>query len=280
MYGEYRPEDLQRVKEIELEILKEFIRICEKHDLRYFAYGGTAIGAVRHKGFIPWDDDIDVGMVRDEYEKFMKIAGEELGEQYALIAACIQKNCGSVFAKIEKKGTLHVTEQENRWKWKHGIRIDVFPMDFIPEDKKEAARMIRRVRFWRSMYIMKNIRNPLIEGKSLKLSAVRTACFLMHYVLKLVPMDFIVNKMMDSYRAWEGKSRLVDCLDDNHPEKWVCSLDDIYPLQKGEFEGIEINLMHRNHEMLVKGYGDYMQLPPEEERENHYQGFLDFGDEA
>lgn len=276
MFGEYRPEDLKRVKEIELEILIEFIRICEKHDLKYFAYGGTAIGAVRHKGFIPWDDDVDVAMVRDEYEKFISIAMKELGEEYELTAGNIQMDCSAVFARISKKGTLHITEQENRWKRKHGIRIDIFPMDFVPEDKQEFKKMISKVRFWRGLYIIKNIRNPLFENGGWKDKAVRTACFIMHYLLKLVPVKFIVKKMMDSYRAYEGKSTLVDCLDDNYPEKWVCSLDDIYPLQKGEFEGVSISLMHRNHEMLVKGYGDYMELPPESERENHYQGFLEF----
>ena len=81
----YEPEILAKLHKTQIEILEEFERICEKHNLEYFAIYGTAIGAVRHQGFIPWDDDIDVGMLREDYEKFLEIAKKELGEKYQIM---------------------------------------------------------------------------------------------------------------------------------------------------------------------------------------------------
>ena len=82
---EYDTDTLKHVQEVQLMIFKDFIEICEKNDLEYYAYGGTVLGAIRHKGFIPWDDDIDILMFREDYEKFLKIMGETKSSKYELL---------------------------------------------------------------------------------------------------------------------------------------------------------------------------------------------------
>ena len=101
------PEELRKVQLLELKVLKEIKRVCTKHDIKYFLTGGTLIGAARHKGFVPWDDDIDIAMMRTEYDRFLKIAPKELGAEYSLL--CIQQDpkIGTFFSKVVLNGTTY-----------------------------------------------------------------------------------------------------------------------------------------------------------------------------
>lgn len=132
----YKPEELERLKKTEMEVLAAFIEICEKHDLPYFLNGGTAIGAVRHQGFIPWDDDMDVGMLRDDYEKFLQVAPKEMEGKFELMNAEINKDCPGYTMRMCKVGTKHITDEHSKYPTTFGIRIDIFPYDNVPEDPK------------------------------------------------------------------------------------------------------------------------------------------------
>lgn len=106
MYQAYDPEVLKRVQETELEILKDFIDLCDRHDIDYFGVGGTAIGAVRHQGFIPWDDDIDIGFLRKDYDRFLALAKEELSDKYEVLNAIEDQNYPLPTTRLVKKGTV------------------------------------------------------------------------------------------------------------------------------------------------------------------------------
>ena len=93
---EYNQETLRKLQKTELEILKDFIKICKKYNLTYFATGGTAIGALRHQGFIPWDDDIDVCMLRKDYERFMEVAPKEMGDRYVFMDTHTEQKISAV----------------------------------------------------------------------------------------------------------------------------------------------------------------------------------------
>lgn len=94
---------MTNVQHIELEILKKIDEVCKKHNINYWLDSGTLLGAVRHQGFIPWDDDIDIGMLREDYEKFLKVAQKDLGDDYFLQTRSTDKNYPLVFAKVRKK---------------------------------------------------------------------------------------------------------------------------------------------------------------------------------
>lgn len=273
---EYQPGDLQRVQQTSLSVLKEFIRICEKYGLDYFCHWGTALGAVRHQGFIPWDDDIDVGMLREDYERFLQVAPGELGDKFVLSSGFIQKNCPGMFTMMSAADTLHVTEQESLWGYWHGIRIDIFPFDHVPKDAGKQKRQYREVRFWYQIYIMKNLRCPMIPGDGWKARAVRCVCRVMHVLLKAMPMSLILRRIGRASLRFRGQGDLVTLLYDIYPEKYLLRLSDIFPLQEGQFEGLTVKLLHHNHMALQNSYGDYMTLPPEEQRVNHYSGRLKF----
>lgn len=102
----YDQDTLQHLKQVELDILKDFIKICQKYNLTYFATGGTAIGALRHQGFIPWDDDIDVCMLRKDYDTFMRVAPKEMGDTYIFMDAHTEPRYPLMFGKMIKKALV------------------------------------------------------------------------------------------------------------------------------------------------------------------------------
>lgn len=121
-------EILEKLHVVEVEILDIFVWICNKYNLKYYLCYGTLIGVIRHQGFIPWDDDIDVAMPLEDYNKFVKIAQSELGDKYFLQNDKTDKYFGRCFSKIRKNGTAFYSKGDKNEKKHHGIFIDVFPL--------------------------------------------------------------------------------------------------------------------------------------------------------
>lgn len=275
---EYREEDLKRVKEVALDVFKAFIRICEKYELDYFVHWGTALGTVRHQGFIPWDDDIDVGMLRKDYDRFLEVAPKEIGEDYVLSSAFLKENCFGLYTMMSAAGTLHVTEQESLWGYRHGIRIDIFPFDKVSENKERRAKQIAGVRFWNKLYVMKSLKRPNLPGNSISARLQRGICRVVYECFRPIPASFFLKRAEKHALSCKEETNLVSLLYDIDGEKWKLTLDDIYPLGEGTFEGVKVKMLHHNHEALTEAYGDYMTLPPESERVNHYSGRLEFNE--
>ena len=124
---------LRKLQLCELEILCEFVRICEKHNLQYFLVGGTLLGAVRHQGFIPWDDDIDVAMPREDYDRFAAIADKELAPQYFYQSPDTDPYYFLTYAKLRKNGTEVYEERFKNAKFHKGVFIDIIPLDICPK---------------------------------------------------------------------------------------------------------------------------------------------------
>ena len=143
---------MNRIQELELDILKEFDRICRENGLSYTVAGGTMIGAVRHKGFIPWDDDIDVGMSVGDYRKFCRIAQKQLGEKFFFQNSYTDMWDVSI-AKIRMNGTTAIEEGAEKYNYHQGIWIDIFPMTGV----KDSDRWIKL------MNALFHVRNLLLK---------------------------------------------------------------------------------------------------------------------
>ena len=138
-YREYDTEILNRIKDVEKQILCKYIEICEKYHLRYFVAFGTLLGTARHKGFIPWDDDIDVGMPREDYERFLQIAQKECGEEYFLQTVDTDPEYHLYFAKLRMNRTRFVENSLQKAGSVTGFYIDIFPYDEISDDEEEMV---------------------------------------------------------------------------------------------------------------------------------------------
>ena len=138
------------VKKIELQLLLKFDELCKKHDLQYSLCGGTLLGAIRHKGFIPWDDDIDVMMPRDDFEKLLKLEKTQASDQVEKLVSW--KSGKSIYPFIKMINTKTVLKEKYLDKeYTTGVWIDIFPIDGMPEDQKIVDKKYKKVIFYKMM---------------------------------------------------------------------------------------------------------------------------------
>ena len=270
----YTEEDLAKLHAIELDILVEIIRICEENNLTYFTFAGTTLGVVRHKGFIPWDDDLDIGMLRQDYEKFIEIAPKSLKNGYFLQHFSTEKNTATYFSKVRKDGTEFVEEHTKDVDEHHGIWVDIMPFDAVSLNQAERKKHTRNITFWEQLFIAKSVWKASAfygENKKWILTCVRT---LLHILLLPIPrkvlfkkLDRVCRKLNDQptgMYAFRG-SVLSECFE-----------DDLLPVEKAPFENIVVSVPRNCDKVLKTNYGDYMKLPPVEKRVGHLPYRLKF----
>ena len=271
---EYKPEELKRVQEIEVEILQEIIRVCKKYKLQYWVYGGTLLGTIRHNGFIPWDDDIDIGMMRDDYEKFLKIAPLQLKKGLTLQHFTLDNNTPTYFAKVRKDGTQFVEHYTRNMDIHHGIFVDIMPHDLIPEDEKKRAKYRKTAEWRKQLFIAKSVTETTItRGKRKKL--IRTIeRRILHLLLLPVSKKWLFNRLDTYIRQYNGtNSHMFTTRAMKVSEN---ALEDVFPLKKHLFENVEVNIPNNYDLVLRRNYGDYMRLPPPEKQITHSPYILKF----
>ena len=124
--------DIEKLKGIELQLLDAFVSACEQLNIDYYILAGTLIGAVRHKGFIPWDDDIDIGMFRKDYDIFLEEGQKLLPKDVFLQTFITDKEYPTYFAKLRKSNTTFIEKSVSKLKMNHGVYLDIFPLDYFP----------------------------------------------------------------------------------------------------------------------------------------------------
>ena len=260
--------DFDLIRKIELDIAIEIKRICDKCDIRYSLTAGTLLGALRHQGFIPWDDDIDIAMKREAYDKFLAIAPSELDEKYEVFNYETNPNCEIVFTKIVAKGTVLQDKYAKSPEVSCGVFVDIFPYDNQPD-----SEIGRKVQVIRTYLLEKRI---LIKGGY----NFRKKSFKKVLYTFLRAIDFASKqKLFMKYRKVQGKYN-------NRPTKYVTGFDKYSESFRNtfstelldnytqlEFEGIKFSVFADYRGYLRQKYGDYMELPPLEQR-NHAHGLV------
>ena len=253
--------DVSQIKKKEIEILDYVVSVCERHGLKYILAYGTLLGAVRHKGFIPWDDDIDILMPRNDYEKLKNIWNED--KQYKLLDCIKDREYIYPFMKIvDKKTKLEEYDVEKQIDL--GIYIDIFPYDGTPEDKAKRQKFLKKCECLEKLRLYSMLSIDKILHTDKKKNFVRKILWVC--LKKIGParisrkMEKTISKYSRETAEWQGCLCTRFSYREVMPKKvW----GDIIEL---EFEGKKYKVPKEYDEMLKTNYGDYMTLPPEEER--------------
>lgn len=254
--------NIEEIKDIQLNILKIVTEYCEDKDLIYFLGYGTLLGAARHKGYIPWDDDIDIIMPRHDYESFIK---EFKMDDYDVKSHYKDSSYPYKFAKVSYERSI--LKENTDLKYNIGINIDIFPLDTFPESTEKIKKLYKEIKFYDSILKIKSIAiNPnrkFYKNLVLKLGKIATV-FVSHK--KIIKM---INKNAMLYKDIKNISNM-GCIVDSYGIKDIMDKTIFDNRTKLEFEGHSFYAPEKHHEYLTNIYGDYMKLPPEEDRKTHH----------
>lgn len=266
----YTDEELKQIQSAELCILKDVITVCDSLGIEYFVVGGTLLGAVRHNGFIPWDDDIDIGLTRDNYDKFVKYVAKELPEKYELLCAT-DKHYPYLYSKVRLKNTVFMEYCNHRnKKMNHGIYIDVFPFDKVPDDDKLHKKQFNKIQRLVRLFTLRESACLSAPPKTFLQKIKAFARYLAHILCLPIPRKMIVNKVYSEMTKYNGQdTAAVECLFSPVMNKAHIKFGELYPLGKRDFEGLKVNVPFDVDGCLKTQYGDYMRLPPPELRFGH-----------
>jgi lipopolysaccharide cholinephosphotransferase len=247
---------IRKVQLHQIKMMSELQQLFTNEKLVYFAIGGTALGAVRHKGFIPWDDDIDIAMPRQDYERFITLQ-HKLPSHLFIQNFHTDKEYWLHFAKVRDKSTLFIENSRKNQNINHGIFIDIFPWDNImnssdiKNEVKIMSHKFRRISM--SNYKRKNIFRKL-----------KTKYY--QWLYRDHDQDSLFKKIEETYTKYNhidtgviGNASFNDAI----------KISDLYPLNTAKFESLELPIPKNIDVYLNHKYGDYMKIPPENERNGH-----------
>ena len=263
--------ELRRLQLVQLEMLKVVDQFCEDHNIKYSLYAGTLLGAVRHKGFIPWDDDIDLCMERGEYDRFIKAWIQDGPEGYLIQNKDIEPAYVQSFAKIRKDHSTFLQDESERGRWHTGIFIDIFPIDRVPKNRLKQKLFYLNALLYQ-LYTREFV-PPLSGG---------VTAFITKTLLELTAKNKIRTKLrkihyrkLTSYN--EKRSFPMIGTEIQSTLKQILPHDMMDDYIKLDFEDGQFSCMKGYEEYLTIKFGDYNKLPPEEERTwRHHPIILDF----
>ena len=280
VYEESYETILEELHEIELKALKAFVKLCNAYELRYYAIGGTLLGAVRHKGFIPWDDDVDVAMPREDYDRLIELvasgeAQEILGEDYRIGSWQTEKEFKSYFAKLYATKVEIEEQLLEDTTVRKGYLIDIIPLDGTPDDA-----------FARKVYYAKAMGLRFLCGTANVYTGIRTSRSKWEQTVLRVVRALRLYRLIDVRKVYQCMDRLFKEQDAAHaeyagtltgayktreivPREYFGDTYDEYSLW--EFEGMLLRGPKCCEEYLTHMFGDYRKLPPEKDRKIHYK---------
>lgn len=258
-------EKQKKVWAVELDLLNELLIVCKKHEIKVHVFAGSLLGTVRHKGFIPWDDDIDVCMTRPEFEKFLKVAPLEFKHPYFLQTALSDREYFFAYARLRNSLTTGYVTEYSEGEYNQGIFIDVFVLDgYIENEKlfkkqmKYRSVMLKLAQFYRDNYIKSN---------PIKIMVSR--------LLKtLLPYEEFVEKYYKNITRYNSQTQRLSMITHSFffISRYYCMKSDLDNTIYMDFEGLKVPVPAEYKTILKNTYGNYMELPPIEKRGMWHSG--------
>ena len=267
--------ELSRVKEILLAMLADIIAYCDEHEIRYALGGGSVLGSIRHGGFIPWDDDIDIDIPREDYDRFLKGFAEEMGDRYWVRIPGKTEDHDLLLSQIRLKGTTLKTRDDVNTEGECGVPIDIFPVENTYDNA--LMRLMHGIgcmtygylvscrKFYRDREFLREIMPSGTKKFPFSLKIAIGA------LISGKPLSFWV-KAADCWnsRCADHKSRMISVPSGRkHFFGELCARSELLDYKKSRFEGLEANIPADHDRYLKRMYGDYMRIPPPEKREKH-----------
>lgn len=271
---------MNKLQQEELNVLVEFDRICRKHDIIYSLSSGTLLGSIRHHGFIPWDDDIDVNMSRSEFNRFEKIVLEELDKDFFYQSFDTEKDHYHAFSKIRSNKVELVEKSTEYLNINHGVWIDIFPYDNIPDDITLRDEQKKEVGFYNKLISLFVYTFVTDEDKGKK-RIIKNIFYHLNRIFYRV--NFLLPSLYKKRQYWiekynnektEYANMLVFNYNDAIYKSTFIRNEVLDSVTSGVFEGHEFLIPTAYDEILTSNYGDYMQLPPESERVSNHEVVL------
>lgn len=267
----------EQYRRILLQTMKDFIKLCEENNIQYVAAYGTVLGAVRHKGLIPWDDDIDVYMTRDNYDKLISLK-EKIGNTSYEIIDYNNTNYYLPFAKFCNKQTT-LWEMED-FPYILGVFVDIFPLDYVPTKKEDAIKLKSSYKKYWILYkrCVRKITVSQHFNEIMKFSIKLILVSLLNSIYKQLKNKILSQFVQIGYKIQKNRGNRymcyttsVDSIDKaSYPTSWI---EDTI---KVPFEDFYVSIPRKYHEYLTNEYGNYMELPPIEKRvSSHSHYFVD-----
>lgn len=269
----YSPEQLKQLQRVELEILEVISEICDKHRITWWLEGGSALGAMRHQGFIPWDDDVDLGMLYEDYVRFLEIAPKELPANMRLDNPVENKHMACMFSKVVRTDTVFETLETRDAGYDQGVFVDVFPYgvtELTGAEYETQKRVLTRCVRERYLFASSSIKVPHQGALG---GIERAICKIAHPLVRAFSSMERLNE-----RFWEaaflgnpghreahaGDGIITFC----YPEAPI-PYERMFPTREAPFEGASFPVLNDVDYYLRMEYGDWQELPPAEDRKTH-----------
>lgn len=244
-------------------ILVDVDRVCRKNNIEYFICAGTLLGAIRHEGFIPWDDDIDIGMTRDNYNKFIKIAQKDLSKDFFVQTKQTDPKYNIFHVPLKVRDNHSRIIGDKQYDYNEGVFLDIFPMDYIPSNEKKRA-------IQKNIALLLSSSDSVLESSFKDLRLANKVLYPFHYFMAKIMPDRIKRKIVLSLLKLNGNDK--EYIGYGLDSIWnvVFKTEDVLPIKEMQFDGMKVMGPSNPDALLLSEYGDYMKIPPESERMTHF----------
>lgn len=258
---------IEDIKSTSLEVLKQIHEICVNESIKYSLAYGTLLGACRHKGFIPWDDDIDIVMLREDYDRFSEYCSCH-DTPFSFKSVTTDDKYHYLFAKACNKKTIVEELYGNRNDCDLGVYVDIFPIDFIGDTEEVAIKELSKTKLLRSLLVAYNWKTYFRSNTSRWY--VEPFRFLFFIISRFININNVEKKILKHYSNNTKTKYVANSVDNTYGNREIFLLDLFNDYTLIEFENFKFYSISNYDEYLRKLYGNYMELPPIEKRVTHH----------